>query len=61
MQTHEVPDQTPAYIRYHCEGCTRVIWYRLSRVAPKAWTEEDFLNFFDVDKAGRKITEKVST
>ncbi len=54
-----VPERTPACTKLECEGCKRPVWYKLSRIDPECWTEEEFLRLHDVDEETRRITKKV--
>lgn len=53
-----VPDNTPQYIPAECPECKRKIWYRLSRIDPRAYTEADFLKDFTVDHEKKTVVEK---
>jgi len=53
-----VPDKTPAFTRFVCNECDRVVWYKLSRIDPVAYTESQFLRDFDVDEETMKIIDK---
>ena len=54
----EVPAVTPVYTLTSCPNCLRLVWYRLSRIDPMAWTEEEFLLTHKVDHELRIIKEK---
>jgi len=55
----ELPDAAlPVMSRETCDGCDRIVWVRYSRVDPEVWTEEGFLNNFDVDAATKSIKRK---
>lgn len=48
----------PAYAPDICEHCGERVWHRFSRVNPTTWTEAEFLEEYDVDKATNIITPK---
>ena len=53
-----VPEHCPAFIRTTCPDCKRPVWYRLSRVAPNAWTPEEFAALYTVDEEAGIVTPK---
>ncbi len=48
----------PAYLKLNCPECARLIWYEISRIDPKAWTEEGFMKNHVVDEVTKHVTEK---
>ena len=54
----EVPERTPAYAIVKCEWCGKDIWYKFSRIDPRAWTIEDFEKEFIIDTESKKIVER---
>jgi hypothetical protein len=55
----DTPDRTPAYALVQCDHCGRDIWYRFSRVDPKAWTLEQFEAEHVVDEVTMTIVPRV--
>ena len=51
-----VPDASPKFIRDACPDCQQVVWRKLSRLTPEAFTEQDFQNRYTVDEATKIIT-----
>lgn len=54
----EMPEKTPAFAPITCDGCGRVVWYRFSRVDPEAWTEEGFLENYEIDSVSKTVTRR---
>lgn len=53
------PDQPlPMFSKHECEGCKKVIWTYISRIEPKSYTEEAFLEKYSVDEKTKEISEK---
>lgn len=54
-----VPDvDLPKFKPDTCEHCGAKIWHKFSRLDPVTWTEEDFLQEYDVNEETKKITPK---
>lgn len=53
----EVPDKTPAFSKVLCDKCGRNVWYKFSRIDPKAWTEANFEKNFKIDYENKTIEE----
>jgi len=53
-----VPDKTPAYAKVECDECGNDVWYRFSRVAPEAWTVEDFEASHIIDDRKKTIERR---
>lgn len=54
-----IPDgDMPRFAPDECEHCGEKIWHKFSRIDPKTWTEEDFLEEFNVDHEMQQITPK---
>ncbi len=53
-----IPDVTPAYTKLDCPECGKPVWYRVSRVDPTAYTEENFLKCHTIDEVNKSIEEK---
>ena len=53
---HEpLPDKTPAFSNFDCEGCGQKIWYKHSRIDPVAYTEKCFLESHIIDHENKTI------
>lgn len=50
----------PMFERLVCEKCGRVIWLYHSRLEPVAYTEEGFLEKYDLDEETKSIKGKSS-
>lgn len=54
----ELPSKTPSLAPDECEHCGAPVWHLFSRLAPQTWTEQRFLELFDVDKETKVVTPK---
>lgn len=43
-----------------CEKCGRVIWIYHSRIEPVAYTEESFVEKYDLDEETKSIKDKIA-
>lgn len=56
-----LPDmQLPAFSRHECDGCHRLIWTKFSRVDPQSWTEDGFLEEYEIDEETRQLKPRAS-
>jgi len=53
-----LPERTPIYDKQTCKLCGRVVWLKLSRWDPEAYTEESFVARYQVDEATKKIRDR---
>jgi hypothetical protein len=51
----EIPDHSGKWFPMLCPKCHRKVWYFVSRIDPKAWTEADFLKKFTVNEFTKTI------
>lgn len=54
-----VPKKTPTYALIKCDECGRDIWYRFSRIDPKAWKREAFEAEYAIDEDTRIIKKRL--
>ena len=59
MMNH-ITNSLPTFQKLTCEKCGRVIWLYHSRIEPIAYTEEDFLEKYDLDEETKSIRNKVA-
>ena len=57
---NSICDNPPMFERLVCEQCGRVIWLYHSRLEAVAYTEEGFLEKYDLDETNRSIKNKVA-
>lgn len=50
-----LPVYLPVFAKIECENCKGVIWYKLSRLDPCAYTEADFREAFKVNEETKEI------
>lgn len=50
-----LPERTPVYYQTVCDLCQRVVWLKLSRVDPEAYTEDSFVQKYLVNKETHTI------
>jgi hypothetical protein len=60
LLTLAVPEETPAFTKVRCPVCQRWVWYRLSRLDPKAYTETAFADAYEVNEETRTITRRTT-
>lgn len=53
-----MPDESPAFANPTCENCGKKYWLLCSRLDSKAYTEEDFLNEYEVNEVTKSIKRK---
>jgi len=53
-----LPEKTPAFSNFNCNGCGQGIWYKHSRIDSVAYTEEYFLETHIIDHEAKTITAK---
>jgi predicted RNA-binding Zn-ribbon protein involved in translation (DUF1610 family) len=53
-----MPDQTPKYLPENCPHCGVKVWHVLSRVTPESFTEDEFLQRYEVDEASHAVRDK---
>jgi hypothetical protein len=51
---------TPAFQKENCPHCNAVVWHVLSHWEPCSYTEENFLEKYDVDEEKKQVTKKVT-
>ena len=56
--TFTVPDKTPALSRQTCDACGKPFWEYHSRVAPMAYTEDEFAAAFVLDEDAGTFRER---
>lgn len=56
----EVPGgmSVPIFAKEECPACSTTVWHKLSRFDPKSWTEEGFLEEFEVNHDTCEIKKK---
>jgi hypothetical protein len=61
-ESHMIPcaPKCPAFSKETCEGCGKQYWLKHSRIAPEAYTLEEFAEKYAVDDATKKITDRTA-
>lgn len=54
----EVPDRSGVFSREVCPHCGHAVWHWLSRIDPKSYLEEEFLDLYEVDHETRRVVPK---
>lgn len=54
----ELPDQVPSYARDICPACGTAVWHKFSRLDPQSWTEDSFLEEFEVNEETKQIAPR---
>ena len=57
FMSNSMCDEPPKFQKLTCEACGRVVWLYHSRIEPVAYTEEGFLEEYEVDEK-TKILKK---
>jgi hypothetical protein len=52
-----MPIDRYGFQKHWCEKCKKLIWTLMSRIDPKSYTEESFLEHYKVDEETKNITE----
>lgn len=53
-----MPEQTPKYLPENCPACGAKVWHVLSRACPESFTEDDFLQRYEVNHETKTIRER---
>jgi hypothetical protein len=51
----DMPDSLPTYAKVRCDSCGKEVWYRFSKIAPCAWTVEEFERLFVFDEKTKQL------